>query len=320
MFKIIFVFLLPIVLLASPSWLYKIEHDKKHDIVGYGISGNLREAKKNAIADITNTLHVSVDSSLDMVNKDENGNLTQNTSTHLSTSSKAVLSGVEYIKVEKSGELWYVAAKYDNSSLDIKLKKLLPDNLQNEAQNKYLENTPLIKKLNKEFNVKLNYQIIRKDNLWQLKYRDILLPINMRNFYQLFSNQYSPKLSIKPNKNIYRENDNMFFYIKQKMIGYISVLYVEHNGKVGVLLLNKKSKKSFTFPNIKTEETFKIVNPYGKTIKELYVVLYSKIPIDLHKFENIDDNLLDESNYTFDKLLLKLNKYNFSTYEIKIRK
>jgi len=53
--KLLVLILLPIIAFASPSWLYKIEYDKKHDIIGYGISENLREAKKNAIADITNT-------------------------------------------------------------------------------------------------------------------------------------------------------------------------------------------------------------------------------------------------------------------------
>jgi len=318
--KLLFILLIPIISFASPAWLYNIDYDKKHDIVGYGISENLREAKKNAIADITNTLHVSVDSSLEMLNKDDNGNLSQSTATHLKTNSKAVLSGVKYIKVENLDGLWYVAAKYDNSSIDVKLKKLLPVTLKNEVQNEYLRNTPLVINLNREFGVSLNYQIIRKDNLWQLKYKDILLPINMKNFYQLFSNQSTVELSIKPNQNIYKENDNMFFYVKHKSKGYISILYVEHNGKVGVLLANKKSKKSFTFPDIKKEDSYKIVNPYDKTIKELYVVLYSKTPINLHKFENISDNLLDESNYNFDKLLLKFSEYKFSTYEIKIRK
>jgi hypothetical protein len=255
-----------------------------------------------------------------MLNTDENGKLSQNTSTHLKTNSKAVLSGVKYIKVEKVNDLWYVAAKYDNSSLDIKLKKLLPNNLKEEIQNKYLKNTPLVKKLNKELNVKLDYKIIRKDNLWQLQHKDIFLPINMQNFYQLFSNQSTSDILIKPNKDIYKESDDMYFYIKHKNPSYISVLYVEHNGKVGVLLANKKSEKSFTFPDIKNEDSFKIVNPYGKTIKELYVVLSSKKPLNLHKFENVSDSLLDESNYNFDKLLLKFNEYDFSTYEIKIRK
>jgi hypothetical protein len=318
--RFLFLILLPVIVFATPSWLYNIEYNKKHDIVGYGISENLAEAKKNAIADIANTLHVSVDSSLDMIDNDENGKLTHKTSAYLKTSSKAVLSGVKYIRMEKSDGLWYVAAKYDNSSLDIKLKKLLPQNLKDEAQNRYLKNTPLIKKLNKEFNVKLNYKIIRKDNLWQLQYKDILLPINMQNFYQLFSNQSTSDISIKPNKDIYKESDDMYFYIKHKNPSYISVLYVEHNGKVGVLLANKKSEKSFTFPDIKNEDSFKIVNPYGKTIKELYVVLSSKKPLNLHKFENVSDSLLDESNYNFDKLLLKFNEYDFSTYEIKIRK
>lgn len=318
--KLLFIIVIPLLAFASPSWLYKIEHDNKHDIIGYGINENLREAKKNAIADITNTLHVSVDSSLEINNTDNNGNVSKSASTHLSTSSKAVLSGVKYIKVEQMDALWYVAAIYDNSSIDVKLKELLPTKLVEENQNRYLKNTPLIKNLNKEFAVKLNYKIIRKDNLWQLKYKDILLPINMKNFYQLFSCQATNTLEIQPNKNVYMQNDAMFFTIKHRKKGYISVLYVEHNGKVGVLLANKKSNKSFTFPNIKNEESFKVINPYGKTVKELYVVLYSKKEINLHKFENVSENVLDESNYNFDKLLLKFNEYDFSTYEIKIKK
>jgi len=163
--RLILVLFIPLLAFSSPSWLYKIEHDKKHDIIGYGINENLRVAKKNAIADITNTLHVSVDSSLEIDNTDNNGNVVKKSSTHLRTNSKATLSGVQFIKVEQIQKLWYVAAKYDNSPIDAKLKKLLPDNLVNETQNRYLKNTPLFKMLNKEIGVKLNYKVIRKDSL-----------------------------------------------------------------------------------------------------------------------------------------------------------
>lgn len=316
--KIILYLFIPAIAFASPSWLYNISHTK-NDIVGYGISKDLREAKNSAIEEISHCLHVSVDSSLSMSTIDKDAIVKQSSSASLKTNSKVVLSGVEFIKLENDAGLWYVAAMYDNSSLDIKLKKLLSKKLQNETQNKYLTKSPLILDLNKELGIRLNYKIVRKDNLWQLKYKDILLPINMKNFYKLFSNQNNPNLSIVSNKNIYKENDEMYFTVTQKNKGYISILYVEHNGKVGVLLVNKKSNKSFTFPDSE-EESFKIANPYAKAIKELYVVLYSSNPIDLNKFENISEDLLDESNYNFDKLLSKFNEIEYSTYEIKIRK
>ena len=53
----------------------------------------------------------------------------------------------------------------------------------------------------------------------------------------------------------------------------------------------------------KSEDVFKIANPYKKTIQELYVAIYSKTPIHLHEFENVSKNLLDESNYNFDQLI-----------------
>ena len=111
----------------------------------------------------------------------------------------------------------------------------------------------------------------------------------------------------------------MNFIIKHKNKGYISILYVEHNGKVGVLLANKRSNKSFVYPKKDSQDIFKITNPYNKTIKELYVAIYSKKPIELYEFENVSENLLDESNYNFNKLIEKLNYLDISTFVIKIR-
>lgn len=319
-FKPFFVLLLPIIALSNPSWLYNINNNNKYDIVGYGIADTLLKAKQNAISEITNTISVEVDTSVNISTSDTNGIVNQDASTNLKTKSQAILSGVKFIKVEQLNDMWYVAAKYDNSPIEIKLKKLLPSNLENEVQNCYLKNTPLISELNTQINKKLNYKIIRKDNLWQLKYRDILIPLNKQNFYKLFSNKSTNKLSIIPNQKIYKENDEMFFKINTEKDGYVSILYVEYNGKVGVLLANKKAKKTFLYPDLKSEDRFKIVNPYHRTIRELYIAIYSELPIDLYEFENVSDNLLDESNYNFDHLISKLNNLQFSTFEIKIRK
>ena len=320
MYKIFFILILPVLSFATPSWLFNIEHERS-DIIGYGMNASLLKAKQSAMADITHAISVSVESNVDISTRDSDGKVSSDSAVDLHTSSQAVLSGVEFIKVEQENDMWYVAAKYDNSPIEIKLRKLLPkpDISIDESQNRYMKNTPLIKMIDAEVKQKLNYKLVRKDNLWQLKYQDILIPLSQKNFYKLFSSQKAKDISIEANKKIYKEDDEMFFRIKQSEPSYISILYVEHNGKVGVLLANHKSQKSFTYPDAKDEDLFKIANPYGKTIRELYVAIYSKKPINLDQFEGVSQNLLDESNYAFDKLISMLQKYDYSTYEIKIR-
>jgi len=315
--KILILFL-PTLLLAAPSWLYNLQSGK-NEIIAYGIDESLSEAKQNAISDISNTLSVSVNSSVDLSKSDNNGALSKRSKIRLKTHSDTQLSGVKFIKIEQKDGLWYVAAHYDNSPLSIKLKRQLPDTLTDETQNRYLQNTPLIRQLNSVVKKKLNYKIIRKDNLWQLNYRDIVIPIDQDTLYKLFSNQKS-SVNLTTNQDIYHENDVMYFNIKQAKKGYISLLYVEHNGKVGVLLSNQKSEKSFQYPDLKSNDAFTVTNPYSETIKELYVAILSQKPLDLHDFEYVSDNLLDESNYTFDKLILKLDNLDFSTFVIKIKK
>ncbi|MEA2091919.1 MAG: LPP20 family lipoprotein, partial [Campylobacterota bacterium] len=147
MYKIFFILLVPILSFATPSWLFNIEHDK-NDIIGYGMDTSLLKAKQSAMADITHSISVSVESNVDISTRDSDGKVSSDSSVDSHTRSQAVLSGVEFIKVEQENDLWYVAARYDNSPIEIKLSKLLldvlPDILLNESQNRYLKNTPLI--------------------------------------------------------------------------------------------------------------------------------------------------------------------------------
>jgi len=50
----------------------------------------------------------------------------------------------------------------------------------------------------------------------------------------------------------------------------------------------------------------------------MYICVYSETKLDLREFENISDDLLDESNYNFDKLLDIIQNKKFSTIKLKI--
>jgi len=323
MLKIFLLFIFPLVLVANPSWLYTIKPTHSNEIVGYGIDKSLTQARQNAMSDIVKSISVHIESSTDITKSTNDGKYKKNVSSNTKTQAKATLTGIEFIRGKQIGDLWYVAARYDNSPLEIKFKKLLLQNLtnekQDETQNKYLARSPLLRVLNSEIDTKYDYEIIRKDNLWQLKYKNILLPLSQANFYKTFSTQSTKNLSIQANKSIFRENDEMYFKIKSTKKGYLSILYVEHNGKVGVLTSNIKSQTNLLYPDLKSEDTFKISNPYNKPIQELYVVLHTEKPLDLSLFENVSENLLDESNYNFDTLLNVLNHTKYASCLIKIK-
>ena len=156
--RIFFILVIPVLLFGTPSWFFNVEHDEKCEIVGYGMDSDLREAKQSAISDITHSISVNVDSAVDISSSDIRGRAKHSSSVNLKTHSKAVLSGVEFVKVENEDGMWYVGAIYDNSPLEIKLKKLLPDNLKDEKQNRYLKKTWGVKNLNRDIGKKHLYR------------------------------------------------------------------------------------------------------------------------------------------------------------------
>jgi RNAse (barnase) inhibitor barstar len=320
MFRFLFYICLPLYVFATPNWFYNIEEKDHNVILGYGSDKNLAVAKQQAMDEISKTISVSVQSNLN-INKTSNElGYSSSIDQNINTSTQVNLTGVEFIKTKKLDDIWYIAAKYDNSPLDLKVKKTIDMDMEDEEQNNYLAKTELIKRINETLEKKLDYEIIRKDDLWNLKYKSKMFPLNQKEFYKLFSNTKSSSLEIKPNLKTYNRYDKMYFDIKNQRNGYVSLLYVEHNGKVGVLLPNKKANDSFRYPSESSFDSFEVANPYHKTIYELYIAVFSEDELDLSAFEDVENEYLDNTNYKFGALLNILDRNSFSTYRIKIKK
>jgi hypothetical protein len=307
-------------LFAMPKWFLVLEPQSNNELIGYGVASSLELAKQNAMADIVKSISVNIHTQLDMTQSNIDGKHDKSISQTLKTQANATLSGVKTLQAENFDNLWYVALSYDNSPVQHKLKKLLPTVLKEQTQSAYLAQTDLFKTLNREIKTPLDYHIVRQNNFWQLQYGEIFLPLNQEEFYALFDNQTSQELNLKTNQTIYQPNDEMFFKLySTSHTGYFSLLYVEHNGKVGVLFANQDAKKELRYPAKKSQEHFVVANPYGKTIEELYVLIYSNTPLDVRDFESVSHTYLDESNFNFDKLLAIMKHYQFATTKIKIR-
>lgn len=314
-----FLFTCTCLIAKEPSWLYNIK-SSKNEIIGYGTDGDLHIAKQKALSDIAETINVSIKSNIQSSEQVSNDEFSSNVSMNIDSSSKANLLGTKVLKSQKVDKLWYVAVSYDKTPFTIKMKNALSKlTLKNEKQNPFLSNSVLFQRLNKEVGFTLDYQVVRHNSLWHLKYKDILIPLNTNYFTKLFSSKDSKSFSFGTNKKVFYPNDKMFFSINFNQPGYLSILYVESNGKVGVLLKNKKLHKSMVFPDPESDEEFVVANPYKETIIEMYIALYSKTRLDLSLFELVDNSYLDESTYNFTSLVEKLKNIEFSSEVIKIR-
>ena len=139
--RVLFLSFIPILLLGNPSWLYNITPSDKNVIVGYGIDTKLSQAKQNAMADIVRSISVEVDTTTNISKSNQNGKYQKDIITKLQTKANATLTGIKIIKIEEFDGVWYVASQYDNSTLELKLKKKLAPTISNEFQKKYIKNT-----------------------------------------------------------------------------------------------------------------------------------------------------------------------------------
>lgn len=318
--RLLFLLLLPLYIFAKPTWFYNINKKNSNEIIGYGISKDLYEAKKYAIDEIAKTLNLEINSSTKIEKIEKDKRYSKNVQTNININSKSNLSNIKFLKIENIEDLWYVAASYRDDLIE----NIVKDNLKNRElkeskQNNYLTNSPLINSLNKTIDKKLNYELVLKNQKWYLKYGEFISMLNQEDFYKLFYDAKNEKIELKINKKSFEDSDLIYFNIKAKESGFITIFNIERYGKIGVLFENRFIDKSLIFPKI-NEGELRVVNPNHFPIKELYLVVFSKTKLDLNEFELVSDKLLDTNSLKFDKLIKFLDNKVFCSKQINISK
>jgi hypothetical protein len=304
---------------ASPPPWYLKSSDNNFEVTGYGQAPTVSEAKEMALKDIAQTLKVEISSSTDIRKTLDNNKFNTKVTQNLSTSASAVLIGTHVKATHHNNDIWYVSVVYDTSSLAEKFKRALKNQtLKNEEKN-YLSSTELINEINQALGYKLRYKIFRENNLWMIQYDNNKFVINEQEFRKLFKFKRGTNINVKLNKKIFYPGDKMKFRIKAQDSGYVSMLYAENDGKVGVLYTNIKSKRVIHYPPENSNEELVISNPLNRVLEEMYLAIWSKNRIDLTAFEDVQNNHLDDSNYKFSELIRLLDKSDYSSVVVKIK-
>jgi len=239
---------------ATPTWFYNIP-SKSYEIIGYGIDKNLQTARDIAKAEISKTIKIKILSNTNITKSIIDGNYNKSNTSKLATSSGATLQGIKILKEEYKDNLWYVSVIYDNRTLLQKINIKYP--------NYKLSDLKDIQKI----------KIIRKNSNWYLQIKNNMFLLNTQDFIKLFSNVSNKVIRFTTNQQIYSYPDTMRFTIESKQKGYISILYSEQNGKVGIILDTHKLDKKFTFHNKRDEHQLVVYSPTRHTHTELYICI-----------------------------------------------
>lgn len=305
---------------AAPPWYHNLNQQALSYYVGYGQGNSEAEAKNLALNDIASQISVTIDSVRlsHMGVKDDA--LSESFSADSTQVSQATIYGYEVLKLAYDSGRYYIAIGYENIPSIDKFNKKLANVIisEPEVHNRYLQQTPIAKKLRKN----VNFLLKRKDGIWYIRYKDIFQPLDARDFSQFFASTANPNLSITTNKygDLLYDGDTFYFEVKSKRSGYITIFTAYENGTVATLMRNIPVKKGRT-ENIPDKE-FESALQAGLITKgvetfDLYVVVYSKNKKHFDRFARADEALIDDERYkNFDELIALLNTMEFVTLKV----
>ena len=100
---------------SQPSWFYNLT-PSSYEIIGYGVDVKLSNAKKSALADISQTISVNVATAFDSMKRINHEEVSSDVQQNIHTASKAIINGAKVLKSLHKDGLWYVAVVYNESS------------------------------------------------------------------------------------------------------------------------------------------------------------------------------------------------------------
>ena len=310
---------------ATPSWYHNLYSNEVNTYYGFASANSEAKAKQLALSDIVSQISVHVSSSTKLNMKVINGKESSSDEFNTHQNSQATLSDYKLLKSEFDDIKYYVALSYENIPSfnkfvrKIKQLKTKPKKIK---LNLYLSKTLIAKKLKKALGYGINFELVRKDKKWYIKYKDILQVLDKKDFAKFFVSFTCRELEINTNKknNILYNEMKFFFKVKSKKSGYVSIVSVYEDGTVATLVRNIAIKKD-KLQNIPDKDYESIpeagLMQRGLETFDLYVLIYSDKRLRFDSFAYADSELISEEKYkNFDELIEFIDDKRYSTLKV----
>lgn len=292
---------------ATPQWFSSQSLSKPlFTNIGYGSGVDLTEAQASAREDIASQISSTISSSLNIKLSENNGKINNKVISQTKTSSSYKLGTTKTIKTEEVNGTNYVALSYLNK----------PKLECRDKQNNFMGKSNLVKDANTLLNCKHDYKLRHFDSSWYLQYKSINEKLTKSQFDTFFKTISNDKFSLKSKKNTYRDGEIFTLNVTSKVNGYLSLLVVYEDGKVGLLISNSymNKGKSVQFPSEESQvEMAAGLTQEGKATKDLYFAFITPKVIDLTLFQEQDYKLVGESEYRFNDVISLSEMHDFTT-------
>jgi len=295
-----------------PKWYEHISYNK-NQIIGYGSAKTPKQATQLAINDISQKLGCFIDSTIDIDrNIQSNNKLSENIKSNIHITTKTELNGLKVLKSEIINNMWFVAIKYDNRPLYLKIiDSTHPKN--KKFNNPYLVNTKLFRLLKEHFGFYPQAHIYTKNGQYYISIDNQTFLITQQDFIELFIKNFYPNIDIKLKERV-KNNEKFFITINFKEAGFASLFVVSHTGSVVTLFKNIKSTDTaLTYPNKeKYNGLIAKIEDNSMQSKDLYIALLCKQKEDFGLFNQVSSKLEKES-FRFGQLIDLMDRCAFST-------
>ena len=222
----------------TPTWFGSLQSSSDYEIIGYGEGSNFDEAKANAKSDVSKSIRSHIDSSFKAVTSVNNATVNHNAQSNIIETSNITITDTELIKSEQNSGRFYVALRYDNLPLYIKLAKRGGKSLCGKPH-LYLAQTSIVSNLSSELNCSAAVDITRENNGWYLGVGGHRLVLNEVDFQKLMIETSTTSLKMKSNKTLVHEDESYSLLLDGLPSGgYLSIFDVYEDGRVVVMQSN----------------------------------------------------------------------------------
>ncbi|MDH5464131.1 MAG: LPP20 family lipoprotein [Thiovulaceae bacterium] len=308
----------------APFWFGALDKDQPdYMIIGYGESEDIESAKNLAKDDISKSIRTAIKSSFSSRTKVNGEDVDKSIAQSIEAKNSTILTNVKLLEQERIKGIWYVSMQYDNRPIEQKIANSFSKKfcVENTKTHPYIQASPLYKKLKKRVGCDLDISITRFNKMWQVRALDNkLFPMAPLDFEKLFFNKYNSNLDFSANKHVLKNGDEFLFYQSSKQEGYTTLLTMYENGIVTVLessaLVAKNKKQILPSPERELELEAATLED-GSATFDLYILLYSKQPLDTSRFEYATQELASSENaYKFDELLDLMENNSYATIRL----
>jgi len=326
--KIVLTLGLANLLLATPLWYHNIKETKPNHYIGYGSGGNESEAKQGALSDIASQILTKIDTTSTQNKSQSDGKYKNDFEVKSIQNSKVNLSDFEVVKLSEEDGKYFVAIEYENISTIERFAKKIQANLRTKSlqsspkTNSFLQNTLFGKKLAELLGTGIDFELVRQNQAWFVRYQNAMQHIDKSDFEILFMTFPNEKLEINIDKkgDILYDGEEFFFQIKSKEDGFVTLLSLYEDGTVSVLLKNIPLKKEIltTLPDQNSDIVpVAGILEVGKATFDMYVAIWTPKKGSFERFADASDEAIEDEKYkNFGEFIEFLKDKRYTTLKV----